>query len=238
MSLLHEALKKAEEEKGELPKGEAFVDLEEPEKKRPIRVYLLAGLTALSLLLVIYLEFFPQRGGGSGANPATLIAPERLSGNVEQLALQAEARVKTGDWNEAKQFLEQWVLFEPLNAEAYNNLGLAYKKTGDRERAREHYRKALAIRPDYPETLNNLGVLYLSEGKLTEAEDHFLRALQAKPEYADPLFHLALIQEAQGRGVQARENFEKFLALTPGLEGNFSAEIQERMRSIASEEDS
>ncbi len=236
MSLLHEALKKAEGEKGELPKGEAFVDLEEPEKKRPVRVYLLAGLTALSLILVLTLEFFPRRRGGP-VNPAPLVATEKLSTDVGQLALQAEEKVKTGDWNGAKRLLEQWVLFEPLNPEAYNNLGLAYKKTGDPERAREHYRKALAIRPDSPETLNNLGVLSLTEGRLTEAEEYFLKALAAKPDYADPVFHLALIQEAQGRGGQARENFEKFLVLSPELERSFAAEIRERIRSIASEEE-
>lgn len=234
MSLLHDALKKAEQEKGEPPPGEAFVDLEEPGKKRPIRVYLLAGLTVVSLFTVFYLEFYRK---GRQAAPAAIpaVTAQKFSSDVSELSRQAEERIQAGEWDQARPILEQWVLLEPRNAEAYNNLGVAYKKTGDRERAREHYRKALAIQPEYPEALNNLGVLFLSEGKVAEAEENFLQAVKLRENYAEPLFHLALIEEAGGRGASAREHFARFLALSPELEKNFAATVRERMERLASE---
>jgi Flp pilus assembly protein TadD len=162
--------------------------------------------------------------------------PLGLAGVAGAEALQGEIDlfVKAGRWIEADKALEKWVLLEPRNAEAYNNLGLAKKKLGSKEAAYEQYQKALALRPDYPEALNNLGVLFLSEGKLSEGKGYFQKAIQFKPDFAEPYFHLALIAESEGKDLEARAQFQKYLQLARDLDASFLLQIQNRIDALKS----
>lgn len=237
MSLLHEALKKAEKEKESLPEGEAFVDLEvEGERKRPLRLYVLIGLTVVGLLCVAYLELYQR-----GSKPAVAVKGMEPGGfqmmgvGIADLTRQSDVLLGGGHWEGARPLLEKLVLLEPRNPEAYNNLGLVLKKAGDKRAAHENFQKALALKPDYPEAFNNLGSLYLSDGKILEAEDHFRKALGLKPDYAEATFNLALTEEAQGKGDLAKTHFAQFLGLSGDLEPDFATAIRERMTRLGLE---
>lgn len=232
MSLLHEALKKAEKEKGELPPGEAFVDQEEEKNPAPIRLYLLIALTVASLCFAVYLQIFRKNTVPSVAK--TTPTPLGIAGGpgVADLGQQADASLHEGRWDEAEKLLEKLVILEPRNPEAYNNLGVALKRLGKREKAYEQYKKALAIEADYPPALNNLGVLYLADGKLPEAALQFQKGIQVKPDYAEPYFHLAMIEEAEGKAEEARKNYQKFIDLSPQLEAPFLLELRHRVEQL------
>ena len=57
---------------------------------------------------------------------------------------------------EASACYEHVTRLQTNSAEAFANLGNAYKDASHQEEAIEAYRQALAIRPDYPAVLGNL----------------------------------------------------------------------------------
>ena len=235
MSLLHEALKKAEREGEADGTPDPFVDQEEG-KKLSLRLYLLGVLAVISLGVVAWLALHRKALLPQGVQPVPVVAgtPLGIAGGpgVADLAKQAEALLREENWAEAKKVIEKWVVFEPSNPEAYNSFALALKKQGMKDKAYEQYKKALAIKPDYPEAENNLGALYLTDNKLAEAETQFRRAIAQQPNYPEPYFHLGLIAEAEGKGSVAKENYQKFLDLSPQLEPQFSQEIKNRIEEL------
>ncbi len=234
MSLLHEALKKAETE----PKGVApetpFVDREEASvvKSPSLRLTLLIALAVASLGFAGYLHFSKNRSPGVVQAPVE--TPLGLAGGPgpEILARQAETSLQERRWQEAATLFGKLVILEPRNAEAYNNLGVSLKKIGQREKAHEQYKKALAIRADYPEATNNLGVLYLSEGKLADALNQFRRATELKPEYPEPYFHRAMIEEAWGKTEESRRDYQRYLELAKGVDPTLEKQIRQRLESV------
>ncbi|MBI2067761.1 MAG: tetratricopeptide repeat protein [Deltaproteobacteria bacterium] len=236
MSLLHQALKKAEMEKegGKGIEGEAFVDSPESPSKIGKRVIVLMALVLIGLGYLVYLRWFSEKVPSVVSVPPSLNTPLGIGSatSLPRLIQESDLHLKQGEWEKARQILEKWVVLDPQNPEAYNNLGLALKKLGQKNRAYQQYQKALALRRDYPEALNNLGALYLSDAKLIEAEINFKRAVDIRQDYAEPYFHLALIAEAQGKKGVAKGYYQKFLGLSPQVDPKLMIEIRERIESL------
>jgi Flp pilus assembly protein TadD len=56
---------------------------------------------------------------------------------------------------------EQALQIQPDNAQAHNDLGLAYGKSGKHREAKKAFREAILINPDYAEAHYNLAITYL-----------------------------------------------------------------------------
>ncbi|HAM50451.1 MAG TPA: hypothetical protein DCP92_07040, partial [Nitrospiraceae bacterium] len=56
------------------------------------------------------------------------------------------------------------VSLRPDDAEAHNNLGVAYQSKGLFDKAIEQYQTAVSLRPDYTEAHKNLGLVYMKKG--------------------------------------------------------------------------
>lgn len=235
MSLLHEALKKAEREKGTTVGGEVFVDREEPPRFGPLRPI---HLIVVGVLLALSAGGYFLMRGRENSRPLTVTVPTPLGigqgPTVEELKTQSEEMLNLKEWAKAEEVLERLVILEPRNAELYNNLGVAQKRVGKREKAYEQYKKALALRPDFPEALNNLGVLYLADGKFAEAASLFQQVAQMKPDYAEAWFHLGMIEEVQGKSEAAVKDYERFLELSPGLDPVLGQQIRGRIVGLKS----
>ena len=234
MSLLHDALKKAEQESSMPPEG-VMVDRQDTSESKPLRIYFLVSLVVCSLVVGAYFRFYKK------ATPvnASLLQPKSFSDTeaasvAQSVSLKEDGiqKIKMGEYEEARKKFESLTLLDPRNAEAYNNLGLALKKLGRHEEAFEQYRKALALEPNCSECLNNLGVLYMTNHDLTEAENHFQKAIQAKSDYADPYFHLGLLQEARGDLSAAKANYQKFVALSQGVSADIVLKVQNKIASL------
>ncbi|MBI4373741.1 MAG: tetratricopeptide repeat protein [Deltaproteobacteria bacterium] len=238
MSLLHDALKKAEKSENRPITAGVFVDGEGIPERRGIglRIYVLLALAVAGLLIAIYFQFLEPRFRSGPGRVAAQPTPLGIAGGPGMPVLQEEAEeyLKEEKWSKARGVLEKMVILEPQNPESYNNLGFALKKLGEREAALEQYKKALALRPDYPEAVNNLGVLYLADKKFDEARGEFKRLLRLEPRYPEAYFHIGLIAEAQGRNDEARRNYQKFIELSKDLDLGFLSEIQDRIRALSS----
>lgn len=239
MSLLHNALKKAErEEKSSHVEGEVFVDKEES-KKTATHIYYIIGGFVVCLLLVIAVRFLKKPSMPPIAKvPIRTAVPladtpkSEIGIKSAELTGEAFALIQAGRYEEARGRLERVVLLEPRNSEAYNNLGYVLRRLGMNEKAFEQYQKALSIDPQCGECINNLGVLYMVNRNLSEAQNQFRKVIEMKPEYPDPYLHLGLLLEAQGDLVGAKANYLKFVDLAKGVSADLFLKVQKRIASL------
>lgn len=235
MSLIHEALKKAEQEKN--PKEPNRPALSNPiladGSKKLRRPLVLVSLLVLSLGLFVYLRLIRKETSVPIPAPLQPMDPFQTETNpllLKKLGLQLYQEQKL---NESLATWEKLTLLLPTEAEVYNNMGLVLKKLGKKEEAFQAYTKALALKQDYPELLNNLGVLYLENGQRKEAKTHLTRAVELRADYPDPYLHLALLAQQEGNLDQAYQHYQKFLALSPSLAEELKQKVERKMNRLA-----
>ncbi|MDR3762857.1 MAG: tetratricopeptide repeat protein [Acidobacteriota bacterium] len=90
-----------------------------------------------------------------------------------------------------------------LRAEAFSDLGSAYRQLGDLEQARQCYEAALELDPKLANAFFGLAVIAHKQGKLDVAVRQYGRALFIQPGYAGFLL-LARALEEQGNIAEAR----------------------------------
>lgn len=79
------------------------------------------------------------------------------------------------------QFSSMAIRINPDCAEAYSNLGNAYKERGQLSEALENYRLAVRLKPDFIDGYINLASALVSVGDLEQAVQAYLTALQYNP---------------------------------------------------------
>jgi cytochrome c-type biogenesis protein CcmH/NrfG len=88
----------------------------------------------------------------------------------------AMVAVKAGEWSQVIARMNAYVKRNPRDADAWNELGHAYRKSGDLDSAFRDYAKALEIDPRHRNAHEYLGEAYLQAGDLARAENE-LRTL-------------------------------------------------------------
>jgi len=119
----------------------------------------------LFLCLAMALPTARAAGGGGGGGGG---GDERVVDDVDYKA--AMAAVKASDWNQVIVRMQAYVARNPGDADAWNELGHAYRKTGDLDTAFKDYAKALQINPKHRDAHEYLGEAYLQAGDLAHAE--------------------------------------------------------------------
>ena len=105
-------------------------------------------------------------GGGGGADSA--------EADPDYQAGLAAAQAK--NWPQVITRMRAVTQRDPKNANAWNELGHAYRKAGDMDNSFKHYERALQIDPKHKGAHEYLGEAYLQIGKLEMAEQE-LKAL-------------------------------------------------------------
>ena len=234
MSLIHEALKKAEQE-GQ-PSSKAEANLTNPilkAKKPPSRPIILFIVLGVSLAFLIYMRFFHKSPAVPAPTPLQAIDTLNLEQNPAALKRIATQLFTEKKYEASLATWERLTLLLPTEPEVYNNMGLVLKKLKRREEAFQAYTKALALKENSPETLNNLGALYLAEGQREEAKKKFQEASDLAPEYPDPYFHLGLIAEQEGNARLAIQQYETFLKKSPSVDENLKARLEKKMEHLS-----
>jgi tetratricopeptide (TPR) repeat protein len=101
-----------------------------------------------------------------------------------------------------------------LQADAYANLGTAYRQFGDRMKARESYEECLRINPNQPTAWLGMGILLDQQGDSQQAAVDFARAAQFQPS-PQAFFLLGRTLARLGRKAEARAALENSLKLQP-----------------------
>jgi len=86
------------------------------------------------------------------------------------------AAVKAKDWSRVVARMGAVTQRDPKNADAWNELGHAYRQLGDMDNSLKNYERALQVDPKHKGAHEYLGEAYLQLGKLDLAEQH-LKAL-------------------------------------------------------------
>jgi len=110
---------------------------------------------------------------------------------------------------------EQYLALEPDNANARNNLAVAFLAQDDPERAIYHYQQAIAVNPQCAEVYYNLGVVWGQQGQFAQARQQYERAIALKPDYLDAYNNLAGVLLEQSEVQEAIGQYHKILALEP-----------------------
>ncbi|MGE3779759.1 MAG: tetratricopeptide repeat protein, partial [Pirellulaceae bacterium] len=103
----------------------------------------------------------------------------------------------------------------PNYAEAYCNLGNAYRAAGQLRAAESSYTAALQLAPDSAEVHNNLGSLMRDEHDLFAAQAHFQEAVRLNPQFADAWCNLAVVQSLNHAYDQAAGSYQAAIQLRP-----------------------
>lgn len=135
---------------------------------------------------------------------------EAQGASARWLGLLGKRRLDEGDVRAAIDFFEKQVRVRP-DAEAYNNLGIAYQYANRHIDAASAFRKAIALKNDYAEAFNNLAVSLYSLGARRAAEDSLRAAVAIKPRYTEPYLNLGTFALIEGETKKAAEIFSRAL---------------------------
>jgi tetratricopeptide (TPR) repeat protein len=129
-----------------LPQLHAFVD------KTPVKTALDGGVAAnVPNVAVSALPQQPaagQVGGGAGAGAGDTDQPG-VPGASTSAMKAAQAAIRKGDWNRARQIYEALVARNPNDSEALAGLGDVARASGDMAGAMSAYKRALSVNPSY-----------------------------------------------------------------------------------------
>ncbi len=124
--------------------------------------------------------------------------------------------IQQNDFLGAAELFEVVLASDPGNADAHNNLGIAYFEIGFREDAKDEFKTATKISPDHAEAWKNLGKAIRDTGGNPELSARcFRRALSIIPDLDDAWMMLGTTMLDRGRSSEAAKCFRKSLKLNP-----------------------
>ena len=132
-----------------------------------------------------------------------------------QLKQKGDFLLNHGKASEAIQSYQQAIQQKPDYAEAYNNLGIAYKYQNRLDEAITCYQQALKYRPDYAIACNNMANAIRDQGNLTAAETLYLKALRLDPNFAEVFNNLGNVLMERGQLDKSILQLQKALQIKP-----------------------
>ncbi|OHC73238.1 MAG: hypothetical protein A3H92_11715 [Rhodospirillales bacterium RIFCSPLOWO2_02_FULL_58_16] len=156
---------------------------------------------------------------------------ESFPGHAQALHLLGLTLHRSGQFDEAADFIERAIAVDGQNPGFHSNHGVVLNLLGRAVEGEAACRRAVALAPDHAEAHNNLGVSLKLQGRLCEAADACRRAAEILPGYADAYINLGNIHLQEGRAGEAVLSFQKAAALAPGnamAHSNLGAALREQ----------
>ena len=122
------------------------------------------------------------------------------------------------DLAEAASLLQTSVRLYPGNAEAHNNLGVAYQRMGRYDDAAREHQEALRLFPTYAEAYNNMGIVAEHLGQIEEAQRFYAVALRLQSNSrntAEAHHNMGSVLQKLGRNEEAVTEIREALRLNP-----------------------
>ncbi len=123
---------------------------------------------------------------------------------VDALVNLALVEMERGNFDLARQKLDEAVGLNRHIAQPHHGLGLLEERSERWARAAKHYREALKVDPGFVPARANLARLYFESGRMDHAREQFLRLIQVAPDdphgyagLADSLYRLGREEEAE-----------------------------------------
>ena len=104
---------------------------------------------------------------------------------------------------------------DPLNADAFYNLGSTHHRLGQRTDAEWQYVHCLALDPNHSKCNHALAVLMLEQNRTEEAQAQVQRWMANAPGNPDPIVEMAWLEKQAGRTDQAYRLLQQAIAIEP-----------------------
>ena len=157
-----------------------------------------------------------------GLRPGTTLLIPFDTSELEKIARTREANVlynkgtvlaETGQYEDARPYLERAVDADPSNADAWYNLALIYTNLDKLEQAKGILEKLLESYPSEATYHYSLGVTLKKKGKKEDALREFERARGLNPTYAEAQYAVAFTLEELGKKRAAAREWSRYLEL-------------------------
>jgi predicted O-linked N-acetylglucosamine transferase (SPINDLY family) len=132
-----------------------------------------------------------------------------------QLKQKGDFLLSQGRASDAIFYYRQAIEQTPDYAEAFNNLGIAFKHQNRLDDAIACYHAALKSKPDYAIACNNLANAHRDRGDLVQAKKFYQKALDLKPDFAEVLNNLGNVLMEQGNLNDAILKYQTALRIKP-----------------------
>ncbi len=185
MSYIHDALKRAQQERDTLYEGYGTIigaSAKSGSRRYVKTVAVLSVMTVLILAAAVMVRYDLNRFETSTAEGPL-----------------ASAMAASGESGES--------------ADLLYGKALAHHEQGNLAEAARIYRRILDGDPSYRFAANNLGVIYLARSDREKAKTLFIEATRGDGEYADPWYNLACLHAGDGERDRALDYLEKALAI-------------------------
>jgi tetratricopeptide (TPR) repeat protein len=133
-------------------------------------------------------------------------APVALSNSP---LLHAQELIQTGQLDQAKNVINEQLLRDSSNVEAFNLLGIIFTNEKNYTEALDAFQQALKLKPNSTSTHNNLANLYVAQQKPDLAQKEFDRVLQIAPANREANYNLGLLLMAEGSPLPAIAHFQR-----------------------------
>lgn len=218
MSIINDALKKAEKQKEESSTVSQPISTIPPKTANTSKYIMILcvfiGIVAASIpVIILKSQLFTI--------PKTIINRDKTSPSkkLSQLPPKVQAKPKEKVISRTKQKRDELKTPEQIKklkteeAAQLNSQGIIFFKKNNLLEAEKQFKKALEVNPKYAEAYNNLGLTFKKQKKLSKAMENYNSALKITPEYPECLNNLGVIYDQQGKLDKAIELFRKALEI-------------------------
>jgi tetratricopeptide (TPR) repeat protein len=233
MSIIHEALKKAEREREPRPTGLPLHSGVRTARRRwrwCVTTGMLIGLTTVAALSTwLWLQSQAGNRPVRTARPMAQGLPAMVLGGEDQTAPQTRVThplpIPTplaGVWPSHADVVPSAATPLTLTLETQVSAQATFERAresefnGQWEEAKTYYRQALTLNPTLVEARNNLGTLYVRQQQLTAAIDEFQAAIRIDPNYAMVRNNLGSAYFLSGQEMLAIQEFLAALRIDGG----------------------
>jgi len=130
---------------------------------------------------------------------------------------------RRGQLDDAIECYKKALFFDPNNAIASYNLGLAYKSKLDYLNAEKAFQATLKLNPDMLEARTMLAVVYRSQKKYLNAEKILQKLIDEHPDYARAHLYLGYVYQDKGESKESIKNFKKCFISSSSVSSNNSS---------------
>lgn len=135
--------------------------------------------------------------------------------NLAKLKQDASQCVADGRLEDAAEKYQTVLLYQPANAEIWQNLGMVHYLTGEREKALEALATAIQFNPQQAVSFQIMGLVLEQQGHLPEAAEAYRRSISLNPSYTDALNNLGELLVKQDELTEAESLFRQAIAGAP-----------------------
>ena len=189
-----------------------------PQADSALRAYLQqnerSGPALYLLGYVLERENRPRESLETFTHAAAIALPQPE--DLRQVALDY---VLLDDYVDAIHWLSRTVASDPLNAEAWYDLGRAQMHQGNFVEAEHDFQRTLAIHAHNAKALDNLGLSYEAQNRTEEALAAYSRAIETQrdwpPASEQPLLNYGALLNTKNRSAEAIAPLQQAIALAP-----------------------